>query len=413
MSIKPSVLILEKSSFPDHIALEECERLGKTPDQQDAIIRFQRPQAASKFEKVVRFFSDLLRGVTRAKGELVKQPDKMPEIVHIRGVRCEVKNINGRVSATRIGFPQKGGERSSDNSQFTELKVIVRENPKIQPGRQKALHVSMATQLEASFEAHDPDAGLAAAHAFLELAESKNQPLSPRTIVQLMAFSDALARNSLKIFSELTHDVQKYVCTTLQLFQDEIRQLKPPNDTGSGYAGFQFKLLANLEQQARTHEGLRANADSIPPQVSNREASAPPEAPNANRGAADANPSDVQPSESLPAQAQQIASGAPAASSAAPEPPVAPALSSSPLEKWQTNVTSNNDSMSGHITEDMLANAAKKLKPAAPRKAILSTSNSPPNSLPEILLNDPRFRAAERANQGGHDQPERDKDEWS
>ncbi len=407
MSIKPSVLILEQSSFPDHIALEECERLGKTTDQQDAIIRLQRPRAASKFEKFVRFFSDLLNGVTRAKGELIKQPNKIPEIIHIRGVRCEVKNSNGRVSETRIRLPQQAGEKASKAEQFTELKVIVRENPALQQSRQKALHLSMATQLEALFEAYDPEAGLEAVHTFLELAGSKNQLLSTRIIAQLLVFSDALAHNSLKIFSALTDDVQVHVRTKLQHFQDQIRQIKPSDSAGPSYADFRFKLLANLAQQAPIHEKPQARADSTLPPESTKEASATPHSVAMSPSPITASLPVTTAPDSLPAQAIGSAPGSLAATIAPPTPP-APQLPTSLHHRHEKNLSSDVD----QITDDMLTKARKNLKSPTLINLKLSPAPSSADSLQEVLSKHRLLDALKNANQGKHDNQQNDQAEW-
>ena len=222
MPFKPSVLILEKSSFPAHIALEECERLEKTEDQKDAIVRFQRPKATGNFEKFVRFFTDLLHGVTKANGELLNRPD-IPSVVNVRGISYESKFINETDTKKCFLSPQSR-DSNKRNIEFSQLVVDTRDDLEIKNLRQKKLFRSTKRQLKDRFDAHGRTADKAALNTFLELAESGKLPQTFEEIRLLQQFSDVLSKKEKRTFTELTEEAKECVKTTLRDAQEKIRK---------------------------------------------------------------------------------------------------------------------------------------------------------------------------------------------
>ncbi len=247
MPFKPSVLILEKSSFPAHIELEEYERPEKTADQKDAIVRFQRPKATGKFEKFVRFFSDLLHGVTKAKGKLLNRPH-IPGVIHIRGISCESTFIaeGGR---QKCYVAPKNADSNKNNIEFSRLVVEIREDPEIKALSEKALFRSMKQELKDRFDVYGRTDDMDALNTFLELAQSKKPPRNIREIQRLQEFSDVLSQTATPIFDELTAQVKECVTATLRDAQEKVRKIKTSVYTNTPLMpDFTFSLLKKLDQ---------------------------------------------------------------------------------------------------------------------------------------------------------------------
>ncbi len=99
MSI-PTLLVIQRSHFPEGIALEECER-QETVNGESAIVRFQRQADINVFQRIGRFFSDLLNGVTRAQGYLCSKSET-PATFNIRGQWFETQKASQGAYANPI-----------------------------------------------------------------------------------------------------------------------------------------------------------------------------------------------------------------------------------------------------------------------------------------------------------------------
>lgn len=81
-----SGIIIQKSNFHKDTQLEECEK--KTKD--NFIIRFQRPTAVGLRQNCLRFFSDLINGVTKAKESLCNK-ETLPPVINVNGGMVKIQ----------------------------------------------------------------------------------------------------------------------------------------------------------------------------------------------------------------------------------------------------------------------------------------------------------------------------------
>lgn len=236
----PSVLIIEKARFAANVLIEECERPGKTTDNQHAIIRYQRRADVGVIEQIGRFFSDLIHGVTRAKGIVCDKPD-LPATLHIRGERCNVIKDAGSNKASVAPLPTG---QARHRAAFSALTIQVHEVSL--HDSDPALAHKVAEELRDRFEADGEAIDLIAVDVFLALDSEPNFEMTPQRIAQLMHFSDAMARMSGNLKRELGKDVLAHVLDRMQRWQDSITAIRAPgpNEPTPAYPGFRFKALA-------------------------------------------------------------------------------------------------------------------------------------------------------------------------
>lgn len=80
-----SNIIVQKDLYSQEMPLEECEqKMGAF------VYRFRRPTNVTPFESFVRFFSDILDGVTKAKDNLCNRERTLPDLIHIRGQKLQI-----------------------------------------------------------------------------------------------------------------------------------------------------------------------------------------------------------------------------------------------------------------------------------------------------------------------------------
>ncbi len=403
MSFKPSVLILEKSSYPSHTALEECERLEKTADQKNAIVRFQRPKATSKFEKFVQFFSDLLHGVTKAKGQLLNRTD-IPSVVHVRGISCE-RQVIAEAGRHKIYLSTNHSEHDIKDIEFDKLVVEVRDDPEIKNLRQQTLFRSMRKQLKERFEVYGLMTDRPALNTFLQLAERGKTPETIKEIQQLRQFSDVLAKEKPAVFFELTEDVKESVTSILRDIQEKIRQTKTSSHTDTSlFPDFTFSLL--IKQGQAGSRVFRPPPSDSPPSLERDVPQMTISTPDPIHKLPEPSPPVITTPDPLPAQSMESVSGSPAATITPPPPPTAM------LNKRRENVSTNGNPYADPITDERLADALSKLKPAALREAAPRPSTSPSDSMLDVLLNDPRFKGLSKANINNENKPKDNEEEW-
>lgn len=261
----PHVLIIEKSRFPANVQVEECERLVKTPDNKNAIIRYQRRTDVSVIKQIGRFFSDLFNGVTRARGIVCDKPE-LPGNLHIRGKLFNITRDAGSSKAL-MASPPDGQARPQ--AELPALKIEVHEVPlrKSHP----ALAYKVAEELRDRFEAVGQSTDRVAVEYFLELDSQPNFEMTPMRVARLMQFSDALGRMSGTLQRELGADVLAHVLDRMQRWQDRIAKVEVQGPAGPApaYPGFRFKGLsafaAMTADAASNHAGPAQRAEA--PQV--------------------------------------------------------------------------------------------------------------------------------------------------
>ncbi len=340
MSDIPHVLIIKKSSYPHGIKVEECERMGKTDDNKDAIIRYQRRADVGVLKQIGRFFSDLFNGITRAKGIVCDKPE-LPSILQIRGKRFNITREANSIKA--LVAPPDGEHQQAAPPALT---MEVREVP-AQEGRLRkispALAQKVAEELRDRFEAAGQASDRVAVEYFLALDAKPKAEMTEMRIVQLLHFSDALGRMSGTLRKELGEDVLAHVLSRMKQWEDRIAKMEVqgPDGPKPAYPEFRFKCLSKYAtESADTTPGRAAPALAatplMPPSVSEalHQPHTPPQ-PGAQLPQTQAQPQpQLQPQaqEQVQPQVQPEPPSAPKAQQQldAPEPAPKPTLAPSP-----------------------------------------------------------------------------------
>ena len=240
----PHVLIIEKSRFPAHIKVEECERVGKTPDNKNAIIRYQRRADVGVVKQIGRFFSDLFNGVTRAKGIVCDKPE-LPATLHIRGNRFNITKDADSIKALVVAPDGQARQQAA----LPALKIEVHEVQAHEVRLRKAppaLAHKVAEELRDRFEAAGKATDRVAVEYFLALDAEPNAEMTAMRVAQLLQFGDALGRMSGTLSKELGADVLAHVLDRMQQWQDRIAKMEVqgPGGPAPAYPGFRFKGLS-------------------------------------------------------------------------------------------------------------------------------------------------------------------------
>lgn len=405
MPVTPSVLIIEKSRFPGSVPLEECERLGKTTNNEAAIIRFQRPSKVNLLEAVGRFFSDLFHGVTRARGTLCEQPGRMPAIIHIRGQRCLVDKapVTGPVALYARRDVSADGV-SPPVVRFSALRIEIRDTTAAPVWRDDALADKMAEQLRDRIEAHGMAADLFAVETFLKLDARPELALTPRRVLHLIRFSDVLTKLAGPLRDELSDEVRLHVLDTLQHLQAAIGKLKTSDKEGAplAYPTITFSALSAFGAPAPA-VAAAATGQPAPAAIPAPPASPAPPAPLAPLAA---------PAPSIQI-AQTAASTEPPPPPAAPVPPPPAPPAPTPPGTPPSIKRPSPAAAPSQPDAESLAAARNRLKPASPdtrpRDAASTTEAHSLGSILAKAMGQRRDSLASEPKQKGGD---RSDDEW-
>ena len=229
----PTVLVIERGHFPEGIALEECER-PETINGEQAIIRFQRRADAGVFEKIGRFFSDLMHGVRKAQGYLCVQ-HRLPTAFNIRGQWFQTPQQKTEIPTSFFADPIPNGAPQGKVI-FKRIRVEVRDRAEDSPsGWDSAVTRRISEELHDRFGAY--------------LARKEPQVRADPSPVQ--AFLDWQARRSATLTQQQLERLSAFK-TAFNAFRDELDQ----------HVRFRVEFaLAQLGKQLDAQPQLQALAD--------------------------------------------------------------------------------------------------------------------------------------------------------
>ncbi len=195
----PTLLVIQRSHIPEGIALEECER-QETVNGEQAIVRFQRQADINVFQRIGRFFSDLVSGVTRAQGYLCSQ-SQTPRTFNIRGQWFETQKASQGTYANPIPQGTPTGKVL-----FQRIRIEVEDRTDDTPtGWDSGIARRISEELLDRYDAlkagkASPDEGDASpVQAFLYWQERRPASMGEGQVRRLSAFKEAYAdfRNEL------------------------------------------------------------------------------------------------------------------------------------------------------------------------------------------------------------------------